>query len=158
MDVCRAGDLIWAVWYVSVVPVNFNIRFDKVLLIVLLYIQWLLSARSPLKIWLILYIQNKILYFLSQSHNPENSVETMYNLVQMTGTAWIKSSPQNWRAWGLIISVTTGQKNWNLIGGWSLTWTTLSQKNFWIFYNLVNLFTAQNRLKLGPQLPTYFKN
>ena len=27
-------------------------------------------------------------------------------------------------------------------------------KEFLIFYNLVNLFTAQNRLDLGPQIPT----
>ena len=34
----------------------------------------------------------------------------MYKLVKMDETARIKSSPQNGRAWGLIISVLTGKK------------------------------------------------
>ena len=79
----------------------------------------------------------------------------MYNLVKMAETARIKSSRKNWRAWGIIISGLTRQKNLNLCGGWSLTWTIELLNNFWIFYNLVNLFTTQNRLKLGPQIPTY---
>ena len=32
-------------------------------------------------------------------------------------------------------------------------WNIESPKHFFIFYNEVNLFTAQNLLKLGPQLP-----
>ena len=36
-----------------------------------------------------------------------------------------------------------------------MTWTVESQKGFELFHNLVKLFTVQNWLKLGPQLPTY---
>ena len=70
----------------------------------------------------------------------------------MAETARIKSSPPKWRAWGLIISGLT-EKNWNLIGGWSLTWNTELQNDFYFIDDLVNLLNAQNRLKLGPQLP-----
>ena len=50
-------------------------------------------------------------YFLSQYHNLENSVEVMFNLVQIGQTARIKSLPQNWRTWDLIISGLNRQKS-----------------------------------------------
>ena len=34
-------------------------------------------------------------------------------------------------------------------------WNTYSPKNFQFLNDLVNLFTAQNWLKLGPQIPTH---
>ena len=46
-------------------------------------------------------------------------------------------------------------KKWNLIGGWSLTWTKEYQKGFDSFNHLVKWFTVQNRLELGLQLPTH---
>ena len=36
-----------------------------------------------------------------------------------------------------------------------MTWNTESHNDFGIFYDLVNLFTVQNRLELGPQLPNH---
>ena len=71
----------------------------------------------------------------------------------MDETAQIKSSPQNWRARGLIISELTGQNKLNLIGGWSLTCSIESQKDFDFLYDLVKLFTVKNWLKLGLQFP-----
>ena len=73
----------------------------------------------------------------------------------MAEMAQIKSSPQNLRAWGLIISVLNRQKNeiW-LVGGHQRGLQNL-KRVFGFFNNLVKLFTVQNRLKLGPQLPTH---
>ena len=48
------------------------------------------------------------------------------------------------------------KKHWNLIGRCLLTWTTWPPKHFWTFYNLVKLFTVQNRLEWDPQLPCRF--
>ena len=65
----------------------------------------------------------------------------------------MKSSPQNWCAWGLIISVLTGQEM--LKFDW---WVVIDMdyriaKEFLIFfYDLVKLFTVQNWLELGLQL------
>ena len=68
----------------------------------------------------------------------------------MAETARIKSSPQNWRNWGLNISGLTRQKvpkfDW-----WVVIDVDCKIENEFIdfFNNLVKLFTAQNRLKLG---------
>ena len=73
----------------------------------------------------------------------------------MTETARIKSSPQNWRAWGLIISVLTGQK----IPKFDL-WAFIDVEYIIAKYllikkkNLVKWFNVQNWLELGPQLPS----
>ena len=74
---------------------------------------------------------------------------------KMAEMSRIKSSPQNWRAWGLIISELTGQEI--LKFEW---WVVIDveyriSKIVLIFFNnLVKLFTVQNRLELCPQLPT----
>ena len=36
-----------------------------------------------------------------------------------------------------------------------MTWNKEWQKGFWVFNDLVKLFTVKNRLKLGPELPTH---
>ena len=71
----------------------------------------------------------------------------------MARTARIKSSPPKWCAWGLVISGMTGQ---NILKfDW---WVVIDMeyrivKVFLNFYYLFNVFTAQNWLKLDPQLP-----
>ena len=74
----------------------------------------------------------------------------------MAETARIKSLTQNWRAWGLVISGLNRQKILKL------SWWVMIEvdyrvvKVFLNFCNLVRLFTVQNRLELGPQIPTEF--
>ena len=68
----------------------------------------------------------------------------------------IKSSPQNWRARGLIISVLTNKEYQKLIRGWSLTWTTELPKKILKFENFAILLTPQNQLKLSPQISSRY--
>ena len=73
----------------------------------------------------------------------------------MAKTARIKSAPQNWRARGLSISETNEQKIMKFDWWVFIDVDYIIAKEFLIFkYDLVHLFTAQNRLKFGPQLPT----
>ena len=70
--------------------------------------------------------------------------------------ARIKSSPQKWRVLGLIISVLTRKYILKFYGCVIIDMGYRIAKAFLTFFNnLLNLFTAQNRLDLGPQLPTY---
>ena len=71
----------------------------------------------------------------------------------MDETDQIMSSPQNWHAEGLIISVPTRQKRLYFDRWEAIDVDYRIAKVFFIFYNLVKLFTVQNRLELGLQLP-----
>ena len=83
--------------------------------------------------------------------------KTMYKLYttwyRMAKTARINSSPQNWSAWGLIISGLTEQKKLKFDWWVVIDVDYIIAKGFFIFYNLVKLFTVQNQLELGPQIP-----
>ena len=71
----------------------------------------------------------------------------------MAKTARIKSSPQKWRAWGLIISGLTGKNTEILLVGGHWRGVYNRQSIFEFLNNLVNLFTSKNWIKLGPPLP-----
>ena len=76
----------------------------------------------------------------------------------MAKTAQNKSSPQNWRARGLIISRLTGKEILNF-DRWVFVDVDYRFIKYLLFvYKLVNLFTAKNRLELGPYLLRVLKS